>query len=82
MLSLSQVVFDDVYDSQDGNIVGIAHDQMKNIYWAFTDYAIFRYKVGGGGKSNMKKYFSPSSLLFADSKLCHNIHIIDHVDWT
>ena len=48
MLSLSQVVFDDVYDSQDGNIIGIAHDQMKNIYWAFTDYAIFRYKVGRG----------------------------------
>ena len=34
-----------MYESEDGNIVGTAHDQTKNVYWAFTDYAIFRYKV-------------------------------------
>lgn len=40
-----QVVFDDTYDTSHGNLVGIVHDQVKNLYWAYTDYAVYKYKV-------------------------------------
>jgi len=40
-----QVVFEDVYDGTYGGLVGLAHDQVKNIYWAFTEYGVYRYQV-------------------------------------
>lgn len=96
-------MFDDVYDTSHGNLVGIAHDQVqqfnlnidfptgrdfracsnimliffifsiffalnnnykfnlilfylkvKNLYWAFTDYAVYKYKVEINISSNSK----------------------------
>ena len=38
-----QVVFDDEYDGTYGGLVGLSHDQSKNIYWTFTEYAVYRY---------------------------------------
>jgi len=40
-----QSVFDDSYDGTYGGLVGLAHDQVKNIYWAFTEYAVYKYQV-------------------------------------
>ena len=37
-----KVVFDDEYDGTYGGLVGLSHDQAKNIYWTFTEYAVYR----------------------------------------
>lgn len=51
-----QVVFDDVYNPSHGKLVGIAHDQVKNVYWAFTDYAVFKYMVVNESRHIWKIY--------------------------
>lgn len=40
-----QVVFDDEYDGTHGALVGLSHDQAKNVYWSFTEYAVYKYQV-------------------------------------
>lgn len=40
-----QVVFDDLYDGTYGSLVGIAHDPVLGLFWTFTEYAVYKYKV-------------------------------------
>jgi len=40
-----QVVFDDSYDGTYGVLVGLSHDQIRNVYWSFTEYAVYKYQV-------------------------------------
>jgi len=40
-----QVVFDDEYDGTYGGLVGLSHDQARNVYWSFTEYGVYKYQV-------------------------------------
>ena len=43
-------------DQHDGALVGMAQDQMKNIFWVFTDYAVFKYQVSTEGRHVWRIY--------------------------
>ena len=40
-----QSVFDDHHDGTFGSLIGMAHDQTKNIFWVWSDYAVYKYSV-------------------------------------
>ena len=51
-----QSVFDDVHDGSYGALVGMAHDQMKNIFWVWSEYAVYKYSVVNEARHVWKIY--------------------------
>ena len=51
-----QDVFDDHHDYMYGALVGMAHDQKKNIYWVYTEYAVYKYQVVNEGRHVWRIY--------------------------
>lgn len=51
-----QEVFSDHYDGTYGSLVGIATDQVKGLYWAFTEYGVYKYKVLNESRNVWKIY--------------------------
>nr|XP_039247799.1 vacuolar protein sorting-associated protein 18 homolog [Styela clava] len=40
-----QVVYEDIYSSRFGSILGLIKDEKKGTIWTFTDRAVYKYKV-------------------------------------
>ena len=56
LLNEQSVFDDDDHDGTYGKLVGLAHDQMKNIYWVFTEYAVYKYQVCNEARHVWKIY--------------------------
>ena len=48
-----QKMFDDPHDEP---LVGMAHDQVMNIYWVFSEYAVYKYQVDNEARHIWKIY--------------------------
>ena len=33
------------YDGTHGSLVGLHHDPCSNVYWSYTEYAVYKYQV-------------------------------------
>jgi len=66
-----QVVFDDEYDGTYGGLVGLSHDQAKNIYWTFTEYAVYRYQVVSESRHVWRIYLEQGQFALA-TQHCDN----------
>ena len=49
-------MFDDPVSTDHGALVGMAHDQMKNMFWVYTEYAVYKYQVNNEGRHVWKIY--------------------------
>ena len=56
LLNDQSVFDDDDHDGTYGKLVGLAHDQSKNIYWVFTEYAVYKYQVCNEARHVWKIY--------------------------
>ena len=73
-----QTVFDDPVSTDHGALVGMAHDQMKNMFWVYTEYAVYKYQVNNEGRHVWKIYLEqdravdePSQSFIVPRELLH-----------
>jgi len=64
-----QNVFEEPHDGTYGDFVGMSHDQVMNIYWVFTEYAVFRYEVDNEARHIWKIYLEQENFELA-KKYC------------
>ena len=72
-----QFVFDDEHDGTYGKLVGLAHDQMKNIFWVFTEYAVYKYEVSNEARHVWKIYLEQSQYNLAMRHCGENPEAVD-----
>ena len=53
-------------DQHDGTLVGMAQDQMKNIFWVFTEYSVFKFQVSNEGRHVWRIYLDKEMFVEAD----------------
>ena len=53
-------------DQHDGTLVGMAQDQMKNIFWVYTEYSVFKYQVSNEGRHVWRIYLDQEKFLEAE----------------
>ena len=62
-------------DKHDGTLVGMAQDQMKNIFWVYTEYAVFKYQVSNEGRHVWRIYLDQE--MFAEAARLAQMHASD-----
>ena len=62
-------------DKHDGTLVGMAQDQMKNIFWVYTEYAVFKYQVSNEGRHVWRIYLDQE--MFVEAARLAQMHASD-----
>ena len=65
-------------DQHDGTLVGMAQDQMKNIFWVYTEYAVFKYQVSNEGRHVWRIYLDLG--MFEEAGRLAQMHANDQPD--
>ena len=62
-------------DQHDGTLVGMAQDQMKNIFWVYTEYSVFKYQVSNEGRHVWRIYLDQEK--FREAERLAQMHAHD-----
>jgi len=71
-----QKMFDDPHDEP---LVGMAHDQVMNIYWVFSEYAVYKYQVDNEARHIWKIYLEQEEFELAKHYCAEQPEAVDMI---